>query len=517
MVEKTKLDEDTQGKAVDPTHYRGMVGTIMYLTASRLDLTFVVCMCVWYQAKPTEKHLHDVKRIFKNLRGTVNRGLWYPKDSSIALTAYADVDHTGCQDTRRSTSGCMQLLGDRLVSWSSKRQKSATISSTEAEYIALSGCCAQVLWMRSQLTDYGLGFNKIPMYCDNKSAIALCCNNLANIFTKALGRERIEFLINKLRMRNTTKAQQIALDDALVAPANRLKIGKCNQRLSFTLKSNEPTIQVVLDALKLTPFYKAFQVTANVPEIYMQEFWATVSVHHKSLRFKMNDKSYTVNLENFRDMLQIFPRLPCQKFEDPPFEEEILSFIRDLSHTGEIKVLTGVNVNYMYQPWRSFAAIINRCLSGKTTSLDSLHESLDTTHAKFKAQINKLLAMRQTIDSLLFKTINEMTDQSSDFEIFCHGERIKELELRTQQRNNFEEGLFKDRRGDPGSLNISCVIGTVYTGHAYIDLQSLGLIRLYLMRRNLEVLRKFHWMILRGRFNQLSHVSSPLLSKPGEY
>ncbi|GJZ83577.1 hypothetical protein Tco_0648750 [Tanacetum coccineum] len=177
MVEKSKLYEDTPGKAVYPTYYRGMVVTLMYLTTSRPYLTFAVCMCALYQAKPTKKHLHDVKRIFKYLRGTVYRGLWYPKDSSIALTTYADTDHTGCQDTSRSTSGSMQLLGDRLVSWSSKRQKSAAISSTEAEYIALSGCCAQVLWMRSQLTDYGLGFNKIPMYCDNKSAIAFCCNN----------------------------------------------------------------------------------------------------------------------------------------------------------------------------------------------------------------------------------------------------------------------------------------------------------------------------------------------------
>ncbi|GKA58965.1 retrovirus-related pol polyprotein from transposon TNT 1-94 [Tanacetum coccineum] len=108
MVEKSKLDEDTQGKAVDPTHYRGMVGTLMYLTASRPDLTFAVCMCARYQAKPTKKHLHVVKRIFKYLRGTVNRGLWYPNDSSIALTAYVDADHAGCQDTRRSTSGSIQ-------------------------------------------------------------------------------------------------------------------------------------------------------------------------------------------------------------------------------------------------------------------------------------------------------------------------------------------------------------------------------------------------------------------------
>ncbi|GJY33092.1 uncharacterized mitochondrial protein-like protein [Tanacetum coccineum] len=109
MVEKSKLDEDKEGKAVDPSHYHG----------------------------------------------TANRGLWYPKDSSIALTTFIDADHAGCQDTCRSTSGSMQFLGDRLVSWSSKRQKSAAISSTEAEYNALSGCCAQVLWMRSQLTDYG--------------------------------------------------------------------------------------------------------------------------------------------------------------------------------------------------------------------------------------------------------------------------------------------------------------------------------------------------------------------------
>ncbi|GKA93578.1 retrovirus-related pol polyprotein from transposon TNT 1-94 [Tanacetum coccineum] len=149
MVEKSKLDEDKEGKAVDPIHYRGMIGTLLYLTASRPDLQFAICMCARYQARPTKKHLQAVKRIFRYLKRTVNQGLWYLKDSSIALTAFADADHAGCQDTRRSSSGSMQLLGDRLVSWSSKRHKSATISSTEAEYIAMSGCCAQIIWMRS--------------------------------------------------------------------------------------------------------------------------------------------------------------------------------------------------------------------------------------------------------------------------------------------------------------------------------------------------------------------------------
>ncbi|GJV72271.1 retrovirus-related pol polyprotein from transposon TNT 1-94, partial [Tanacetum coccineum] len=103
MVEKSKLDEDTQGKAVYPTHYCGMVGTLMYLTSNRPDLIYVVCRCARYQVRPTEKHLHAVKRIFRYIRGTVNWGLWYSKDSAIALTAFADADHAGCQDTRCNT------------------------------------------------------------------------------------------------------------------------------------------------------------------------------------------------------------------------------------------------------------------------------------------------------------------------------------------------------------------------------------------------------------------------------
>ncbi|GKF42347.1 hypothetical protein Tco_0125689, partial [Tanacetum coccineum] len=119
-------------------------------------------------------------------------GLWYSKDTDMSLTAYADADHAGCQDTRRSTLGSTQFLGDKLVSWSSKKQKSTAISSIEAEYIALSGCCAQILWMRLQLIDYGFQFNKIP----------LMEYQLADIFTKPFPRERFNFLIEKLGMRS---------------------------------------------------------------------------------------------------------------------------------------------------------------------------------------------------------------------------------------------------------------------------------------------------------------------------
>ncbi|GKD46585.1 retrovirus-related pol polyprotein from transposon TNT 1-94 [Tanacetum coccineum] len=145
MVEKNKLYEDLQGTPIDATLYRGMIGSLMYLTSSRPDLIYAVCLCARYQAKPTEKHLNAVKQIFQYLKGTINMGLWYLKYSNLSLTAYTDADHRGCQDTRHSTSGSAQFLGDKLVSWSFKKQKSTAISSTEAEYIALSGCCAQIL------------------------------------------------------------------------------------------------------------------------------------------------------------------------------------------------------------------------------------------------------------------------------------------------------------------------------------------------------------------------------------
>ncbi|GJX79132.1 retrovirus-related pol polyprotein from transposon TNT 1-94, partial [Tanacetum coccineum] len=117
MVERTKLDEDLSGIPVDQTQYRNMIGSLMYLTASRPNLVFAVCMCGRYQSKPTKKHLEAVKRVFRYLQGTINMGLWYLKDTAMALTAYANAYHAGCQDTRRSTSGSAQFLGDKLVSW----------------------------------------------------------------------------------------------------------------------------------------------------------------------------------------------------------------------------------------------------------------------------------------------------------------------------------------------------------------------------------------------------------------
>nr|GEY18289.1 Gag-Pol polyprotein [Tanacetum cinerariifolium] len=170
------LDADLSGTPIDQTKYQSMVGALMYLNASRPDIVHATCYCARYQAKPTEKHLTTVKRIFRYLKDTINIGLWYPKDTSFDLTAFLDSDHAGCLDSRKSTSGGIQFLGgNKLVSWSSKKQDYTSMSSAEAEYVSLSACCAQVLRLRTQLTDYGFHFDKIPMYCDSKVAIAISC------------------------------------------------------------------------------------------------------------------------------------------------------------------------------------------------------------------------------------------------------------------------------------------------------------------------------------------------------
>nr|GFA35188.1 uncharacterized mitochondrial protein AtMg00810-like [Tanacetum cinerariifolium] len=143
-------DADLSGTPVDQNKYRSKVGALMYLTASRPDIMHAACYCAQYQAQPTEKHLTAVKRIFWYLKDTIHMGLWYPKDTGFELTAFLDSDHAGCLDSRKSTSGGIQFLGgDKLVSWSSKKQDCTSLSFVEVEYVSLSACCAQVLWMRT--------------------------------------------------------------------------------------------------------------------------------------------------------------------------------------------------------------------------------------------------------------------------------------------------------------------------------------------------------------------------------
>ncbi|KAM6587476.1 hypothetical protein CsatA_010081 [Cannabis sativa] len=237
MSTSIKMDKDESGKNVDITKYRGMIGSLLYLTASRPDILFSVGLCARYQSCPKESHLSAVKRIFRYLIGTMNLGLWYPKNSNFEIVSYSDADFAGCKTDRKSTSGTCHFLGNSLVSWFSKKQNSVALSTTEAEYIAAGSCCAQILWMKQTLKDFDIDFECTPIKCDNTSAINLSKNpilhsrakhidirhhflrdhiqrgdimldfvstefQLADIFTKPLSDERFSFIRRELGMTN---------------------------------------------------------------------------------------------------------------------------------------------------------------------------------------------------------------------------------------------------------------------------------------------------------------------------
>ncbi|GJS24970.1 putative ribonuclease H-like domain-containing protein [Tanacetum coccineum] len=178
------LGKDEEGEEVDVHLYRSMIGCLMYLTASRPDIMFAVCLCARFQVTPKVSHIHAVKRIFRYLKHQPKLGLWYPKDSPFHLEAFSDSDYAGDNHDRRSTSGGCQYLGRRLVSWQCKKQTIVAISSTEAEYVAAASCCAQVLWMQNQLLDYGFNFMNTEIHIDNESTICIVKNPVLHSKTK---------------------------------------------------------------------------------------------------------------------------------------------------------------------------------------------------------------------------------------------------------------------------------------------------------------------------------------------
>ncbi|GJZ80913.1 retrovirus-related pol polyprotein from transposon TNT 1-94, partial [Tanacetum coccineum] len=344
---------DLSGIPVNQTQYHSMIGSLMYLTAR-----------------------------------TINMGLWYPKDTAMALTAYADADHAGCQDTQRSTSGSAQFLGDN--------------------------CCAQILWMRSQLSDYGFAYNRIPLYCDNKSAIALCCNNvqhsrskhidirhhfireqvekgvvelyfvrteyqLADIFTKALPRERFEFILPRLGMKcmkpETLKSLQDDQDEVLTlepytmadtehAPAMTppvrtdeqimprirwVPIVKSNYYLNEEKSQPSPIYKIAVDILKQTNFFRAFTASSTIPAIYIQQFWDTICFDSKAGSYKcqLDEQWFDLTKDTLRDALQITPVDNNRAFSPPPTPDTLVEFVNK-------------------------ALIINLCLTGKTSRFERL-------------------------------------------------------------------------------------------------------------------------------------------------
>jgi hypothetical protein len=213
MATNGHLDLDEGGKPVDLKLYRSMIGSLLYLTTSRPDIMFSVCMCARFQAMPKECHLTVVKRIMRYLKYSPNIGLWYPKGAQFELVGFSNSDYAGCKVDRKSTSSGCQLLECSLVSWLSKKHNSVALSTTEAEYISAGSCHAQLLWMKQTLIDYGVKLNEIPLLYDNESAIKIANNPVQHSRTKHID-IRHHFLRDHVS-KGDIKIDGVSIDDQL--------------------------------------------------------------------------------------------------------------------------------------------------------------------------------------------------------------------------------------------------------------------------------------------------------------
>ncbi|GKA79531.1 putative ribonuclease H-like domain-containing protein [Tanacetum coccineum] len=279
------LVKDGDADDVDVHLYRSMIGSLMYLTASRPDIMFAVCACARFQVTPKTSHLLAVKRIFRYLKGKPTLGLWYSRDSPFELVAYTDSDYAGATQDRKSTTGGCQFLGNRLISWQCKKQTVVATSTTEAEYVAAASCCGQVLWIQNQLLDYGYNFMNTVINIDNNSTICIIenpvqhsktkhieirhhfirdCNakkliqmvkihtdyNVADLLTKGFDAGRFQYLVSKS---NTSKEVGIPRYLSLVVPLKKVgdeavhkELGDRMERAATTASSLEAEIQFLL-------------------------------------------------------------------------------------------------------------------------------------------------------------------------------------------------------------------------------------------------------------------------------
>ncbi|GJQ94925.1 retrovirus-related pol polyprotein from transposon TNT 1-94, partial [Tanacetum coccineum] len=307
MVERTKLDEDLSGIPVDQTQYRSMIGSLMYLTSSRPDLVFVVCMCARYQSKPTKKNLEAVKRVFRYLQGSINMGLWYPKDTTMALT-----------DSSR-----------RFLRFQDNRRRHLGKSST-----------ADIFTKALARERFELHFSRdIGMKED------ACYGHL---------------LLFMLLVDNIEGVSDCVLS---------CYIGDVNVNASGGSICAAAHLHIAVDILKNTNFFRAFTASSTIPSIYIQQFWNTIRFDKdKGYNCQLDEHRFYLTKATLRDALQL--PTDNDNFTPPPNVNTIISFVNDLGYPNAVRNISGIVTNDMYQPWRALATIINLCLTGKTSGFE---------------------------------------------------------------------------------------------------------------------------------------------------
>ncbi|XP_075515565.1 uncharacterized protein LOC142550212 [Primulina tabacum] len=238
MGSTEKLSKDDVAAGVDNTQYRSIIGSLLYLSASRPDIMFSVCLCARYQADPKVTHLKAVKRILRYIAGTVNLGLWYTKETNTNLMGFSDADWAGNLDDRKSTTGGCFYLGNNLVSWYSKKQNCVSLSTAESEYVAAGSCCSQILWMNQMIKDYGFNSDTLIVYCDNSSAIDISKNPVQYSRTKHIDIRHhfIRDLVDKGTIRMEFVRTENQLADIFTKPLDFERFSNLRKSLSLCVQ-----------------------------------------------------------------------------------------------------------------------------------------------------------------------------------------------------------------------------------------------------------------------------------------
>ncbi|GJV29713.1 putative ribonuclease H-like domain-containing protein [Tanacetum coccineum] len=303
METKLPLTKDEEAFDVDVHLYRSMIGSLMYLTASRPDIMYAVCVCSRFQVTPKTSHLNAVKRIFKYLKGKPNLGLWYPRESPLDLEAFSDSDYGGSNLDRKSTTGGCQFLGQRLISWQCKKQTIVATSTTEAEYVAAANCCGQVLWVQNQLLDYGFNFMNTKIHIDNESTICIVKNPVYHSKTKHI--EIRHHFIRDCYEKKLISVEKIHTDlnvaDLLTKPFDRPRFNY----LVFAIGFAE-----IVDFLRGSNL--RYALTANLPiyDSLVKQFWQsaiTTSTTDGSLEIRVTIDTirYSISEASIRNSLQL--------------------------------------------------------------------------------------------------------------------------------------------------------------------------------------------------------------------
>ncbi|GJV42266.1 retrovirus-related pol polyprotein from transposon TNT 1-94 [Tanacetum coccineum] len=341
----------TKGTPTDQTTYRRMIGGLMYLTASQPDIAFSTFVCARYHARPTVKHLKEVKRIFRYLRQSYNMRLWYPKDSKFELIAYSDADHAGCKDDCKSTSGGIQFLGEKLVSWSLKKQDCTAMSSAEAKYVALLLFHAIRFRIRVLNTDIRYHFIKGRV---EKGTVELYFvgseYQLADLFTKALPKERFEYLVHRIViiMAQSQRPADVLQDE--LCPPNK--------------------IYALMDANK-----KVDLENLLLPWIYLGQFWHTLQEDGSKYKLKLmlDRKELILTLDDFRAIFHL-PQATDNNHDHfvpaPKFSEMVPFYINNLGFTLELRSTSNFKTTGLLQPWQTLCKMFSRCLTTHVTGYD---------------------------------------------------------------------------------------------------------------------------------------------------